>query len=170
MGGSTTLIVIIVAFVAALLGLWAYRRSTKPTSTTPTSTKPTSTKPTSAKPTSAKPTSTQLTNTRNENNKASNQAEQWGVRISAPAKERACPQVQPLLGKEFPLGNKPSLPLPDCPYSHQCECRYIKLFDRRRLERRLDQERRQGGQRFEVGNTPRRSGADRRKKGDIDWV
>src|SRR5512132_2798321 len=114
MGGSTTLIVIVVAIVAALLGLWAYRRSTKPTSTTPARTKPTSTKPTSTKP----------TNARNESNKASNQAEQWGVRISAPAKERACPQAQQLLGKEFPLGKKPALPLPDCPYSHQCECRY----------------------------------------------
>ena len=159
MGASTTLIVIIVAFVAALLGLWVYRRSTKPTSTTPASTKHTSTKPTSTKP----------TNARNGTNKPSNQAAQWGVRISAPAKERACPQVQEILGKEFPLGKKPALPLLDCPYSHQCECRYIKLFDRRRLERRSDQERRQGGQRFEVGNTPRRSGADRRK-GDIDWV
>jgi hypothetical protein len=165
MGVSTTLIVIVVAIVAALLGLWAYRRSTKPTSTKPTSTKPTSTKPTSTKSTSTKPTSA-----RNGTNKASNQAEQWGVRIAAPARERACPQAQELLGKEFPLGKKPALPLLDCPYPHQCECRYIKLFDRRRLERRSDQERRQGGQRFEVGNTPRRSGADRRKKGDIDWV
>jgi hypothetical protein len=169
MGGSTTLIVIIVAFVAALLGLWVYRRSTKPTSTTPTSTKHTSTKPTSTNPTSTKPTSAKPTNARNGTNKPGNQAAQWGVRISAPAKERACPQAQEILGKEFPLGKKPALPLLDCPYSHQCECRYIKLFDRRRLERRSDQERRQGGQRFEVGNTPRRSGADRRK-GDIDWV
>jgi len=164
MGGSTTLIVIIVAFVAALLGLWAYRRATKPTSTTPTTTKHTSTKPPSTNPPRTKPT-----NARNETNQPSNQAAQWGVRISAPAKERACPQVQEILGKEFPLGKKPALPLLDCPYSHQCECRYIKLFDRRRLERRSDQERRQGGQRFEVGTTPRRSGADRRK-GDIDWV
>ena len=154
MGGSTTLIVVIVAIVAALLGLWAYRRSTKPTSTKPTSTKPTSTKSTSAT---------------NEKSKASNQAEQWGVRISAPAKERACPQAQEILGKEFPIGKKPPLPLPDCPYPHQCECRYVKLFDRRRQERRSDQERREGGQRFEVDNQPRRSGADRRK-GDIDWV
>jgi hypothetical protein len=154
MGGSTTLIVIIVAIVAALLGLWAYRRSTRPTST---------------KLTSAKPTSAKLTSATNEKSKGSNQAEQWGVRISAPAKERACPQAQELLGKEFPLGKKPALPLPYCPYSHQCECRSIKLFDRRRLERRSDQERRGGGQRFEVGNPPRRSGADRRK-GDIDWV
>jgi FtsZ-interacting cell division protein ZipA len=154
MGGSTTLIIVFVAIVAALLGLWAYRRSTKPTSTKPTSTKPTSTKPTSA---------------RNEKSKASNQAEQWGVRISAPAKERTCPQAQEILGKEFPIGKKPPLPLPDCPYPHQCECRYIKLFDRRRQERRSDQERREGGQRFEVDNPPRRSGADRRKS-DIDWV
>jgi hypothetical protein len=154
MGVSTTLIVVFAAIVAALLGLWAYRRSTKPTGTKPTGTKPTSTKPTSP---------------RNEKSKSSNQAEQWGVRISAPAKERACPQVQEILGKEFPIGKKPLLPLPDCPYSHQCECHYIKLFDRRRHERRSDQERRQGGQRFETDNPPRRSGADRRK-GDIDWV
>jgi hypothetical protein len=149
MGVSTTLIVVFVAFVAALLGLWAYRRSTKPTSTRPTGTKPTS--------------------ATNEKSKAGNQAEQWGVRISAPAKERACPQAQEILGKEFPIGKKPLLPLPDCPYPHQCECRYTKLFDRRRHERRSDQERREGGQRFDVDNPPRRSGADRRK-GDIDWV
>ena len=162
MGGSTTLIVVIVAIVAASLGLWAYRRSTRPTSMKSTNRKPTSTKPTSTQPTSAT----------NGKSKASNQAEQWGVRISAPAKERACPQAQELLGKEFPIGKKPSLPLPDCPYPHQCECHYIKLFDRRRQERRSDQERRQGDQRFEVDHPPRRSGADRRKgdKSDIDWV
>ena len=158
MGGSTTLIIVFVAIVAALLGLWAYRRSTKPTGKKPT-TKPASTKSTSAK--SASPGT--------EKSQASHQAAQWGVRISAPAKERACPQAQQILGKEFPIGKKPSLPLADCPYSHQCECRYIKLFDRRRQERRSDQERREGGQRFEVNNPPRRSGADRRK-GDIDWV
>jgi hypothetical protein len=159
MGESTTLIIVFVAIVAASLGLWAYRRSTKPTRRKPTGTKPTSAKSASAKPTSAG----------NDKSKAGNQAEQWGVRISAPAKERVCPQAQELLGKEFPIDKKPPLPLPDCPYSHQCECRYIKLFDRRRHERRSEQERREGGQRFEVDKPPRRSGADRRK-GDIDWV
>jgi hypothetical protein len=164
MGGSTTLIIVFVAIAAASLGLWAYRRSTKPTST-----KPTTAKPTSAKSTSSKSTSTKSTSATNEKSKGGNQAEQWGVRIAAPAKERACPQAQELFGKEFPIGKKPPLPLPDCPYSHQCECRYIKLFDRRRHERRSEHERREGGQRFEVDNTPRRSGADRRKS-DIDWV
>ena len=143
----TILIVVFVALVAALLSLWAMWAYRRP----------------------AKPTKTKQTSARNEKSKASNQAEQWGVRISAPAKERACPQVQKILGKEFPIDKKPPLPLPDCPYSHQCECHYIKLFDRRKDERRADQERREGGQRFEVDNPARRSGTDRRK-GDIDWL
>lgn len=139
MGGSTTLIVVFVAIVAALLGLWVYRRR-------------------SAKPAHAG----------KGKSKARNQVQQWGVRISAPAKERACPQVQEILGKEFPIAQKPSLPVPDCPYSHQCECHYVKLFDRRGHERRKDQERRQD-QRFDVASPPRRSGKDRRKS-KIDWV
>src|SRR6266511_130727 len=145
--GDPTILIVVIAIVAASLSLWAYRRFTKPTSTKPRSTKP--------------------TKARIGNNKASNQSEQWGVRIAAPAKERACPQVQELLGKEFPMGNKPPLPVPDCPYSHQCECHYIKLFDRRRHERRSEQDRRQA-QRFEKDNPPRRSGQDRRKS-QIDW-
>ncbi|MDQ2961652.1 MAG: hypothetical protein M3R31_00630 [Pseudomonadota bacterium] len=143
MSASTTLIVVFVALVAALLGLWAlwaYRRPAKP-----------------AKPKHAG----------NETSKAKNQVEQWGVRISAPAKERACPQVQELLGKEFPIGKKPALPLPDCPYPHECQCHYIKLFDRRRHERRKEEERREA-QRFEDASSSRRSGKDRRKS-KIDW-
>jgi len=138
MGGLTILIVIFVVVVAALLGLWVSGRSLIPTGAP------------------------------NRNRKAKNQAEQWGVRIHAPAKERACPQVRELLGKEFHIGEKPQLPLPDCPYSHQCECRYIELFDRRRQEQRSGQERRQGAQRFEHDNPPRRSAKDRRKD-KLDW-
>jgi hypothetical protein len=134
--GDSTILIVVIAIVAASLGLWAYRRSTKPThATTGTS-------------------------------KARNQVEQWGVRIAAPA-GRACPQVQEILGKEFPIGTKPPLPMPDCPYSHQCECHYVKLFDRRKHERRSEQDRRET-QRFEQGNPPRRSGEDRRKS-QIDW-
>jgi hypothetical protein len=140
MSGSTTLIIVLVALVAALLGLWAYRRR-RPA------------KPTHEGKAEGKPR---------------NQVEQWGVRIAAPAKERACPQVQELLGKEFPIGKKPPLPVPDCPYSHQCQCHYVKLFDRRRHERRKDQDRRQA-QRFEDTNQSRRTGKDRRKS-QIDWV
>ena len=96
-----------------------------------------------------------------------NQAEQWGVRIAAPAKERACPQVRPLLGKEYPMAERPVLPLRDCPFRHQCECRYVALLDRRKEERRKNKERRHA-QRFEEDNPPRRSGKDRRKI-DVDW-
>ena len=132
------MIVICVAIVAALLGLRAYRRSEKPTGA------------------------------RNVRNRTTAQVEQWGVRIATSAGEHACPQVRKLLGSEFPMSEKPLLPLPECPYSHQCECHYIKLFDRRRQERRSGEERRQGGQRFEKDNPPRRTGNDRRKK--IDWT
>jgi hypothetical protein len=137
MGDSTILIVLAVAIVAALLGLWVYRRPAKATSA------------------------------RSVKSKAANHSEQWGVRISAPARDRACPQAQELLGKEFPMNKKPPLPVPDCPYSHQCECHYVRLFDRRRHERRSDQDRRQA-QRFEKDNPPRRSGKDRRQS-QIDW-
>src|SRR6266496_2933256 len=133
------LIVVVAAIVVALLGLWAYRRSGTP----------------------------RATGIRRSD--AGDQAEQWGVRITAPAKERACPQVREFLGKEFRIGEKPQLPLPDCPFPHECQCGYIKLFDRRKYERRSGQERRQAGQRFEKDNPPRRSGKDRRKK-NIDWT
>jgi hypothetical protein len=140
MGGLTILIVVFVAIVAALLGLWAYRRSATPKAA------------------------------RSGKNEARNRAAQWGVRISAPAKERACLTVRELLGKEFPIDEKPRLPLPGCPFPHQCECRYIKLFDRRREEQRSGQERREAGQRFEKDERPRRCGKDRRKNMDINWT
>ena len=105
---------------------------------------------------------------RNKEVEHGNEAEQWGVRVSAPAREQACPKAQKLLGKEFPISQKPQLPLSDCPYPRECECRYTKLFDRRREERRSGEERRQD-QRFDAANTPRRSGKDRRKN-KIDWA
>ena len=136
--GDTTILIVVIAIVAALLGLWAYRRSTMPKRAT--------------------------TGMRT----ARKQIEQWGVRIAASAGGRACPQVQELVGKELPLSNKPALPVPDCPYSHQCECHYVKLLDRRKHERRSEKDRRQA-QRFEKDNPPRRSGQDRRK-GQVDWA
>ena len=135
--GDTTILITVIAIAGSLLGLWAYRRSTRP--------------------------ALAMTGM----SKARKQVEQWGVRIAAPAGGRACPQVRELLGKEFPLSNKPALPMPDCPYSHQCECHYVKLLDRRRQERRSEQDRRQT-QRFEKDNSPRRSGQDRRKS-QVDW-
>ena len=131
---SPIYIVVVVTIVAALLGLWAYRRATTPASAP-----------------SGK-------------SKIGNQSEQWGVRISAP--ERACPQVREILGKEFPISGKPPLPLLGCPFPQQCECGYVKLFDRRKGERRAGHDRRLEGQRFE-DKTPRRSGKDRRKR--INW-
>ena len=138
MAGSTILFIVLIAIVVAMLGLWAYRRSATPTS-----------------PGSGE-------------SKTRNQVEQWGVRIAAAAKERACPRAQELLGKEFPMGQRPPLPLPDCPYPQQCECHYVKLFDRRRDERRSGQDRRQA-QRFDKDNPPRRGGKDRRKN-QIYWI
>jgi len=139
MGGSTTLVIVILAVVGGLAGLWIYRRR------------------------SARPK-----RSASEKNAPKNQAEQWGVRIAAPARERACPQVRDLLGREFPLAEKPPLPVPDCPFSHECQCHYVKLFDRRRHERRSNQDRREG-QRFDKESVPRRSGKDRRK-GQVEWA
>ena len=132
-----TLLVIGVGIALGLLGLWAYHRSTAPKG-----------------PNGAK-------------GKSRNQAGQWGVRIAAAAKERACPQVRPLLGKEFPIAERPLLPLPNCPYRHRCECRYVPLLDQRKAERRSGKERRDA-QRYEQENPPRRSGKDRRKI-EVDW-
>jgi hypothetical protein len=95
---------------------------------------------------------------------------QWGVRICAPAGRPVCPHGRAIDGKEFTLSEKPQLPLPDCPFPQQCECTYLKLFDRRQGERRDRHDRRAKGQRFEPDKTPRRKGRDRRKKSDIDWV
>jgi len=139
MGASTILIAALVAVAAALLGLWAYRRPAAP-------------KPAADESASAR---------------TRDQAKQWGVRIAAPARERTCPQVRALLGKEFLLADKPPLPLPDCPISPQCECRYVRLFDRRREDRRASRDRRTKGERFEKDKLPRRSRRDRRRK--IDW-
>ena len=93
---------------------------------------------------------------------SSSKAEQWGVRIAA-EKEKTCPPVRSFLGREYPMAERPRLPLADCPYPHRCECRYVPLMDRRKAQRRLGVDRR-GAQRFE---TERRSGKDRRK--DLDW-
>jgi hypothetical protein len=132
-----TLLVIGVAIALGLLGLWAYRRSTAPKST----------------------------NSRT--GKGRSQAEQWGVRIATAAKQRACPQVRPLLGKEFAMAERPLLPLHNCPFRHRCECRYVPLLDKRKHQRRSGKERREA-QRFEQDKPPRRSGKDRRKH-EVDW-
>jgi hypothetical protein len=93
--------------------------------------------------------------------------EQWGVRISAAENSPVCAAARGILGKEFPLETKPPLPLANCPFPHQCGCRYDKLFDRRHDDRRSGHDRRVAGQRFEKDRVPRRSGKDRRRK--IDW-
>ena len=134
---NITLLVIFVAVVGGLVGLRAYRRRTAPKS---------------------------KGHARSENR---SQAEQWGVRIAVASKERACPQVRPLLGKEFTMADRPKLPLHDCPYPRQCECRFIPLIDRRKEERRSGEDRREA-KRFEKDKPDRRSGKDRRK-GRVDW-
>jgi hypothetical protein len=131
------IVLTVVVVAAALMGLWAYRRSPTPV---------------------GKPAA---------KIKVAKEAEYWGVQISAPAGDRACARVRELVGKAFPDKEKPSLPLPDCPIAHQCQCRYIKLLDRRKDDRRSGKDKRVAGVRFEKGKTPRRSGKDRRKK--IDW-
>lgn len=149
MGVSTALIVIIVALTASSVGLWAYRRS------------------------SAQP---RIRNRRNEakpvakaKGEHKKQAEQWGVRIAAPARDKACPEARQIIGREFPLDKKPPLPLPHCPYPHQCACYYTKLFDRRKGQRRSAKERPAEGE--NIDSKDRRSGKDRRKhKSDIDWA
>jgi hypothetical protein len=145
---GVTMTIVFIAIVAGAIGLWAYRRS-------------------AARPVNQDGPS-ETGHAVHVKTKARDQVEQWGVRISAPAKEKACPKAREILGKEFSIGDKPQLPLPDCPYPHQCACYYAKLFDRRKGERRSGQERRQDGQRFESHS--RRSGKDRRqKKSNIDW-
>lgn len=129
---------ILVAVVGAFLGVWAFGRST-----------------------ARAEAKTGVSN-------SSTRPEQWGVRIHAPAKDRACPQVQDILGKEFQLDAKPPLPLPNCTNPNHCECRYIKLSDRRKGDRRSGHERREKGHRYEKDKLPRRSGRDRRKK-VVDW-
>lgn len=138
MGASTVLIVFVAAIAAAWLGLRAYRRA---------------------------PTSMGKLN---RNSEVGNPVEQWGVRIDAPAKERACPRVRELLEREYPIDAKPRLPVPGCPFSNQCECRYVKLFDRRKGERRSGKEQQPGGQRFDKDKPTQRSGKDRRKN-KLDW-
>jgi hypothetical protein len=134
----TILIAVFVAAVAALLGWRVYGRSPR------------------------------LTGAPNGPSKTGERAEQWGVRIHVPAKERACPSAQEIHGKEFSLDAKPQLPLSHCPFPHQCQCGYVILFDRRKEDRRSGRERRLAGLRLEPDKPPRRSGKDRRKR--IDWV
>lgn len=144
MGGSITLIVVFFGVVAGAAGLWFYRRRTR---------QPALRNPANGGAPVAK----------------SKTVEQWGVRIALAHKEKACPQVRGLLGKEFALDNKPPLPMKDCPYPQQCECHYVKLFDRRKEERRSGHERRQL-LRAEKGQQDRRSGKDRRKGRSLDWT
>src|SRR5436190_12077173 len=138
MAQSTTLVIVIVAIAVGVAALWTYRRRSA-------TLKRSKSEKSAPKKTPKK-----------------NQAEQWGVRIATPARERACPQVRDLLGREFELAKKPPLPVPDCPFAHECQCHYVKLFDRRRHERRSHQDRREA-QRFDKDSVLRRSGKDRRK-------
>jgi hypothetical protein len=91
----------------------------------------------------------------------------WGVRISSREPDEACPDALTILDKSFPIAKAPSLPLPTCPYPHECTCFFIRLEDRRKDERRSGKERRES-LRFETEGQQRRSGRDRRKRGH-DW-
>jgi hypothetical protein len=142
MGGSFTLVVVLFGIVVGATALLLYRRR-----------------------------SAALDSAGKENGgpAAKGRSAQWGVRIHVSDKDKACPQVRPILGKEFPLADRPQLPVQGCVFSTHCECHYVKLFDRRKNERRSGKERRQL-QRFEEGKRDRRSGKDRRKNRDVDWV
>jgi hypothetical protein len=141
-----TLIVVFAGIVAGATALWIYRRRT----TAPAA-------------------------RHSPNGRAAAQAtppkkvEQWGVRIAVSNKDKACPQVRGFLGKEFAKDKKPSLPVKDCPFPQQCECHYVKLFDRRKEERRSGKERRKA-LRVEDGHQDRRTGKDRRKGKSLDWL
>lgn len=148
MGGSVTLLIVFVGIVGGATALWLYRRRSASSPLHPNAVRP------HGSPVQPKP---------------ENKAQQWGVRITNANKDKACPQVRAFLGKEFPLDKKPSLPVKDCPFSQQCECHYVKLFDRRKAERRSGNERRKAV-RVEDGHQDRRSGNDRRKGKSLDWT
>ena len=171
MGGSITLIVVFVGIAVGIAGLLIYRgRSAAQSSqnaVAPPKKEPAHKSSAHKNPAQKNPAQKNPAQVKQTEEKP--QAEQWGVRITAPAKAQTCPQVQGLLGKEFPLGGKPSVPVKDCPYPRECECHYVKLFERRKEERRSGTERRQA-QRFEKGRRDRRSGKDRRKNRDVDWT
>jgi hypothetical protein len=94
--------------------------------------------------------------------------EYWGVELSVPVPDRACARAQEYSGKAFSMADRPSLPLPDCSFPQQCQCRFVKLIERRKDQRRAGNNRRAAGLRFEKDKMPRRSGDDRRKT-TIDW-
>ena len=146
MGGSIALVIVFLGIVAGATALWMYRRR----STAPAPQE----SPNGPAVAHAKPAT---------------KAEQWGVRIANAHKDKACPQVRGFLGHEFPLAKKPPLPVKDCPFPAQCECHYVKLFDRRKEERRSGKERRKA-LRVEAGHQDRRSGNDRRKGKNLDWL
>ena len=50
---------------------------------------------------------------------------------------KCCAAVKSLAGQRFLAGNAPSLPLPGCSLSNQCNCRFQKYDDRRDDSRRL---------------------------------
>ena len=171
MGGSITLIVVFVGIAVGIAGLLIYRQRSAAQSSqnavAPPKNDPAQKHPAHKHPAQKNPGQK---NPAHPNQGAQKPpAEQWGVRIAAPAKAQTCPQVRGLLGKEFPLENKPSVPVKDCPYPRECQCHYVKLFDRRKDERRAGKERR-AAQRFEKGQRDRRSGKDRRKNRDVDWT
>ncbi len=146
MGVSITLIVVFAGIVAGVAGLWFYRRRQMA--------------PARHHPPDAQPAA---------HAKPPKKTEQWGVRVAVADKDRACPQVRGLLGREFAIADKPSLPVKECPFPHRCECHYVKLFDRRKEERRSGKERRKA-LRIEAGHQDRRTGKDRRKGKSLDWV
>jgi hypothetical protein len=139
MSASTIFIIAVTAVAAVVVSLWLFRRAAAPKAAADEGQMPAKRE----------------------------QSRQWGVRIAAPATGRTCPPVRALLGKEFPLADRPPLPLPDCAIAPQCECRYVRLFDRRHEDRRAGGERRSKGARYEKDKLPRRSGQDRR--GKVDW-
>jgi hypothetical protein len=87
----------------------------------------------------------------------------WGKTLFVPHPEAACPRARELMGRSFPAGTAPNLPLPGC-NAAQCHCSYLPARERRSGGERHSGQDRRGQIRFGPGDVERRSGKDRRRK------
>ncbi len=87
----------------------------------------------------------------------------WGKTLFVPNPDTACPRARELMGRSFPAGTAPALPLPGC-NAAECHCSYLPARERRSGGERHSGQDRRAQLRFEPGQTDRRSGKDRRRK------
>ncbi|MFO1414541.1 MAG: hypothetical protein U1F10_11690 [Burkholderiales bacterium] len=93
----------------------------------------------------------------------------WGVRLEGPAHGGPmCLQARGAVGKCFRNEERPPLPLSECTLPHDCACRYVKLPERRKAERRSGHERRESTRYDPTGQSDRRHGTDRRRR-SVNW-